>query len=103
LSPKTLIKIIMPRKNDKQQTIELLEKRVSQQEQRALDREFFDEDDSLEDECDRSRTLLLKRLKVSRYVYRKSSYRKRLKFDLEDCLLKEGSIHFNDREFLHSF
>jgi hypothetical protein len=93
----------MPRKNDKQVTIDLLERRLIQQQRRASDREFFDEEDSLEDERDRRMTSLVKRLKVSRYIYRKSSYRKRLKFDLNDCLLEEGSVHYNDTEFLHTF
>jgi hypothetical protein len=43
----------MPRKNNKEQTIELLERRLKQQKRDAFYRELFDEEDSLEDERDR--------------------------------------------------
>jgi hypothetical protein len=53
-------KITMPQKNEKQLTIELLEKHVKQQNLHASDREFFDEEDSLEDERDRRTVHVLK-------------------------------------------
>jgi hypothetical protein len=66
-------------------------------------RELFDEEDSLEDDFLLNAERRLKRMKASRYLFRDLKYRKRKKFNLEDCLLEEGSEQFNDTEFLHSF
>jgi hypothetical protein len=42
-------------------------------------------------------------MKSSRYLFHKQNYRKRKKFDFDDCMLEEGSVGFNDTEFLQSF
>jgi hypothetical protein len=93
----------MPRNNEKHQSIKWMETYVARLKKHATYRELLDDDDSFEDCYDSLKIRKLKRMKASRYMYRKAKYRRRKKFDLFDCLLEEGSEGFNDTEFLQSF
>jgi hypothetical protein len=67
------------------------------------EREFLDEDDSIEDDRLLQSATKLKDMKNSRYVFREPTYRKeRTVFDLEDALSFD-SINYNDEEFLKAF
>jgi hypothetical protein len=93
----------MPRRADRSLAIEWLEKYVVKLRKNAIEREVFDEQDSIQDDEDVHTSLILKRMKRTRYLFRKPTYRKRRnRFDLEDCL-SEDSDNFNDEEFLFSF
>jgi hypothetical protein len=94
---------IMPRRADRSLAIEWLEKYVVKLRKNAIEREVFDEQDSIQDDEDVHTSLILKRMKRTHYLFRKPTYRKcRNRFDLEDCL-SEDSENFNDEEFLFSF
>jgi hypothetical protein len=93
----------MPRNNEKHQSIKWMETYVARLKKHATYRELLDDDDSFEDCYDSLKIRKLKRMKASRYMYRKTKYRHRKKFDLFDCLLEEGSEGFNNTEFLQSF
>jgi hypothetical protein len=93
----------MPRFSYRQSAITWMTKHVIKLRKQAMHRELMDEEDSLEDDDLRHVERRLRRMKATRYLFRDAKYRKRKKFDLDDCLLEEGSQEFNDTEFLHSF
>jgi hypothetical protein len=93
----------MPRRGDRALALEWLEKLIVKQRKDAIEREVFDDHDSIQDDYDVHTSLILKRMKRTRYLFRKRRYRKRrTRFDLEDCL-SEDSDNFNDEEFLYCF
>jgi hypothetical protein len=93
----------MPRYSYRLAAISWMTKHIAKLKKDALYRELEDEEDSLEDDYLYFQELKLKRMKAARYLFRDPTYRKRKKFDLEDCLLEENSQEFNDTEFLNSF
>ncbi len=93
----------MPRRGDRRLALEWLEKLIVKQRKDAIEREVFDDHDSIQDDYDIHTSSILKRMKRTRYLFRKRRYRKRrTRFDLEDCL-SEDSDNFNDEEFLYCF
>ncbi len=95
--------INMPRHSDRKTAIAWMRNHVQKLRHSHLHREVIDEDDSLEDEYLLTQERKLKRMKYSRYLFRDRHYRNRSKFNLEDCILIEGSQNLNETEFLHSF
>jgi hypothetical protein len=93
----------MPRLSDRSLTLEWLEKLVVKQRKEAIQREVFDEQDSIQDDQDVHNSQILDRMKNTHYLFRKHKYRKcPTRFNLEDCL-SEDSDNFNDEEFLYNF
>jgi hypothetical protein len=93
----------MPRYNEKNESIQWMERSVKRMKKHALYRELLDDENSLEDFNDWMKIRKLRQMKSCRYLFRKQKYRKRKKFDFDDCMLEEGSVGFNDTEFLQSF
>ena len=93
----------MPRHSRRQQSIHLMELRIEKLRKEAIEREIAgDDDDSVEEDNLYYQSLVLDKMKNSRYLFRKK-YRKKTKtFDMEDAL-SLNSINFNDEEFLSHF
>ena len=93
----------MPRKSLRHRALDLMQERVQDLNFRQQLREANDEEDSFEDDLLVKETNHLQRLMKSRYLFRKSKYRKkRTKFNLEDALSYE-SYEYTDEEFLNAF
>jgi hypothetical protein len=93
----------MPRHSDRKAAISWMTNHVKKIRKYAIMRELLDDDDSFEDDYLEIQERKLQRMKASRYLFRHRHYRKRTKFDVDDCILREGSQNFSDTEFLHSF
>jgi hypothetical protein len=93
----------MPRTSKRVVTIKRLKTYINKQQNEAIKRLVFDEEDELQDYADMHSKHVLRRILRSRYLYRKKKYRtKRCNFDLEDCLSYE-SERYSDTEFLYDF
>ena len=93
----------MPRKSLRLKAIDVLKLHVSRLRREYLLREIDDEEDSLEDEKYFRKKSMLNNMIQSRYLFRRSKYRRnRKKFDLEDAL-SYNSVNYNDEEFLLNF
>jgi hypothetical protein len=79
--------IIIPRHSTRKTAISWMRNHVQKLRHNRLHREVMDEDDSLEDYYLLTQEHKLKRMKYSRYLFRDRHYRKRSKFNLEDCIL----------------
>jgi hypothetical protein len=93
----------MPRRSDRKLAIQWMKSHVRSLRKDAVIREVLQDDDSIEDDYLMLQEHKLKQMENSRYLFREKTYRKRTKFDLDDCILQSGSQNFTDREFLHSF
>ena len=93
----------MPRKSRRRKTIELLQLEIKQLKKESILREIMSEEDSDEDDIYIQKQQLCDAMIRTRYLFRRSKYRKdRKKFDLEDALSYD-SINYNEEEFLGAF
>ena len=93
----------MPRRSHRRETIEQMHLRVSLLHQDLIAREVLDEEDSEEDDKYILNHSILQKMIRSRYMFRKTTYRKnRKKFDIDDAL-SFNSLNYNDEEFLSYF
>ena len=93
----------MPRKSLRLKAIDVVKVHVLRLREEYLNRLINDEEDSLEDDKYFHKKSLLNNMIHSRYLYRRSKYRRQRKeFDVEDTL-SDNSVHYNDEEFLRTF
>ena len=93
----------MPRKSLRLKAIDVLKLHVTRLRREYILREIDDEEDSLEDEKYFRKKSMLDNMIQSRYLFRRSKYRRnRKKIDLDDAL-SYNSVNYNDEEFLLNF
>ena len=93
----------MPRKSLRRRTIDAMQAKIKKLRLAYHLREAFDDDDISEDEQLLEESDLLRKMEKSRYLFRRSKYRKnRNKFDLEDTLSYDSN-KYNNEEFLSDF
>ncbi len=77
----------MPRKSDRRRAIEWMEKKVSSLNKDAIQREVLSDHDSIQDEEDEHMRLILKQMKLARYIFRAKKYRNRKKLTLKNVFV----------------
>jgi hypothetical protein len=93
----------MPRKSDRQHTLQWMKKIIEKLKQGAIKREVLSEDYCLQDDEDELMIIIHQQMLRMCYLFCNKKYRNRKKmFDLEECLSMDSQTYI-DKEFLFNF